>query len=393
MHQAAKSALCRKVCVVSGTRADYGLLKETLLKMKASASLELQLVATGSHLSELHGSTINEIKQDGFDISYSVDIRLNCDSPQGISSSMAKAQTGFSSLFSQIRPDILLILGDRYEILAAALAAMFEKIPIFHIHGGEITEGAYDNNIRHCITKLAHFHFVSHQRYRDRVIQMGELPETVMNVGSLGVEALQSIKLFTKTETEAHLGFKFSEKNILVTFHPETLSKTDPVEQLDELFRALDAFPDTLILFTAPNADTQSNVFISLIQDFVAKNPNSRKFVHSLGQKLYFSTVNQIDVVVGNSSSGVLEVPSLGVVTLNIGNRQQGRIQAESVQNCPADHKQIIKALERIAAEKLKLNVKKIDSPYEPKNASGSILNTLENYKLDSTQKLFFDFL
>jgi GDP/UDP-N,N'-diacetylbacillosamine 2-epimerase (hydrolysing) len=391
MKKIAKSSHKRKVCVVTSSRADYGILKRTLRKILLSDFLELQLVVTGTHLSEKHGFTLSEIKEDGFIVSKFIPLGIQDDSAASISSYMVKAQAGFSEFFSESRPDFLLLLGDRYEVLAAAISALFEKIPVCHLHGGEITQGAFDDSLRHCISKLSHVHFVSHESYGKRLIQMGETPNSVINIGSLGVEAVKSIPLLGKSETEACLGIKLMPKTLVITNHPETLSKVDNIIQLTELLNALEKLEDTLLLFTISNADTNFEKFHSEIKNFISNNKKFRFLCNSMGQTLFFSTVKYSSGVLGNSSSGIIEVPSLKVGSINIGQRQKGRIQAKSVINCGYSQKEIISAVNTLFSSQFQQHIKNVDNPYEKLQSSDILIKNLEEINEIELQKQFHD--
>jgi GDP/UDP-N,N'-diacetylbacillosamine 2-epimerase (hydrolysing) len=380
-----------KICVVSSSRADYGILKSAIKKFYLSPKFSLQLVATGSHLSEIHGNSISEILQDGIEISDNVDLLLERDDPCSISSYMALAQKSFAQIFARKRPDTLLVLGDRYEVLSAALAALVENIPVIHIHGGEITRGAIDDSIRHCITKLSHLHFVCHREYGNRIIQMGEDPDSVHNIGSLGVEAINKMKLYTRNETQNLLNFRFFEKNLVVTYHPETLGRAEPTKHLEALFSSLRSLKDTSIIFTSPGADHKFNSVIAMIKSFVSEDIHTRKYFDFLGQKLFFSAINFSSGVVGNSSSGILEAPSLKVGTVNIGERQNGRIFADSVICCKARKDQIDAAFDELFSEKFSNNLKLTINPFDQSNSSDRLVEIIERFSFNTTQKLFHD--
>lgn len=335
----------RKICVVTGTRAEYGLLYWLMKEIQNDPELELQIIVTGMHLSPEFGLTYKAIEEDEFSINAKVEMLLSSDTPIGIAKSIGLGVIGFADALDQLRPDILVLLGDRYEILAAAQAAMVARIPIAHIAGGDTTEGAFDEAIRHSITKMSHLHFVTNVIAHKRVCQLGENPEHVFNVGSPGIDQIKRLKLLDRKELEASLGFRFKKRNLLITFHPVTLELQPSSKQFQEILDALDKFgSDVGLIFTMPNADTDGRIIIWMIEEYVAMHPNARAYT-SLGQLRYLSTVAQVDAVVGNSSGGLYEVPSFKKPTVNIGDRQKGRLQASSVINCPNDKELIIKAI------------------------------------------------
>ena len=326
----------RKVCVVTGSRAEYGLLQPVMQGIKDDIDLELQIIATGMHLSPEFGLTWREIEADGFSIDAKVETLLSSDSPVGIAKSVGLGVIGCAEALERLRPDFLLLLGDRFEILAAAQAALVARIPVAHLAGGDTTEGAFDEAIRHSITKMSHLHFVTNEDAARRVRQLGENPDHVHTVGSPGIDQIRNLELLTREQLEESLGLAFRAKNLLVTFHPATLEDTPASVQFQVLLDALDTLGDGVgLIFTKPNADTDGRALIGLIDAFVAQRSNAHAFT-SLGQLRYLSTIAQVDAVVGNSSSGLYEVPSFGKPTVNIGDRQRGRLQASSVLNCPA---------------------------------------------------------
>lgn len=335
----------RKICVVTGTRAEYGLLNPLLTKIGREPCFELQLVATGAHLSPEFGLTYREIEEDGFSIARKVEILLSSDTAVGTAKSIGLAVIGFAEVFAQLRPHLLVLLGDRYEILAAAQAALVAGIPIAHIGGGDTTEGAFDEAIRHSVTKMSHLHFVTNEESGQRVRQLGENPDHIYNVGSLGIDRIFSLPLMGRAELEKSLSFRLREKNLLITFHPVTLEPGESGGQFRELLAALHGLGDEVgLLFTKPNADPSARDIIRQTEEFVSAHPNAAAF-SSLGQKRYFNLIAQADAVVGNSSSGVYEVPSFHKPTVNIGDRQKGRLLASSVICCPPDQAEIEKAI------------------------------------------------
>lgn len=382
--------MTRKICVVTGTRADYGLLKWLIGDIAGDPDLTLQLVATGMHLSPEFGLTFREIEQDGFRIDHKVDMLLSSDSAAGTAKSLGLGVIGFADALAGLSPDLMVVLGDRFEILAAVSAALFAKIPVAHLHGGEITEGAYDDAMRHSITKMAHLHFVATADYRDRVMQLGEQPDRIHLVGGLGVDAIQKLRLMDKAELESSLDFRFGPKNLLITFHPTTLDQMPVASQMDALLQALGALEDTRLIFTLPNADTGGREMIRMLETFVRQHENARAYP-SLGQLRYLSCMAQVDGVIGNSSSGLLEAPSLKTGTVNIGDRQKGRPCAESVINCAPTADAIAQAIAHLYSENFKNKLASVQNPYGDGGASGKIVNILKRVELDglSTKRFY----
>lgn len=382
----------RKICVVTGTRAEYGLLRRLIHGINVSKSLSLQLVVTGAHLSPEFGLTVQEIIEDGYPISRKIEILLSSDTTVGVAKSMGLGVLSFADALSELKPDLMVVLGDRYEIFSAASAAMASRIPIAHLHGGEVTQGAIDEAIRHSITKMSHLHFVATSEYRNRVLQLGENPNNVFNVGGLGVDNLLSLDLLARDELEKQLNFKFLKRNILVTFHPVTLDDIQSsVYQFGQLLLALNSLHSTGIIFTLPNADAAGRALISMVKEFCDRNSFASWF-SSLGQLRYFSCVQQVDCVVGNSSSGFLEVPSFHKATINIGTRQAGRLKASSVIDCLPSCQSILEALLVAYTCEFQEMLKSSANPYGNGGAADSILNVLEEFPLDSIlKKRFFD--
>jgi len=383
----------RKICVVTGTRAEYGLLRCTIDYIGKSPLLELQLIATGMHLSPEFGLTVQEIEADGHRIDRKVEMLLSSDTPIGITKSMGLGLIGFADALAELQPDLLLVLGDRFEIFAAASAALIARIPIAHIHGGELTEGAFDDAIRHSITKMSHLHFVAAEEYRQRVIQMGEHPDRVFLVGGLGVDAIKRTKLLSREELEDSLDFKLGPSNLLITFHPVTLEHNTSVHQMGELLAALDELEDTHLIFTMPNADTDGRVLIKMIRDFCATRRYAKAFT-SLGQQRYFSCIQQCDGVVGNSSSGLAEVPSFKKGTVNIGDRQKGRLRAASVIDCEPEREAIAAALQRIWEPEFRMGLTVTGNLYGDAFASDCIISLIIqcicNGTKHNTAKVFY---
>jgi GDP/UDP-N,N'-diacetylbacillosamine 2-epimerase (hydrolysing) len=385
--------MSRKVCVITGTRADYGLLRLLMQAIRDEPALALQILATGMHLSADYGLTYREIEQDGFHIDEKAPIPLDDNSAAGVARSVGHGVIAITDALERLRPDIAVVLGDRFEMLAAASAALILGIPVAHLHGGEKTEGAFDDSIRHSITKMASFHFVAAEEYRRRVIQLGEQPGRVFLVGGLGIDAIQQTALLNRAGVEQALDFPLKEKSLLVTFHPATRDAASPATQMAELLAALDGMDDTQLVFTLPNADTQGQEIAAQIGAFVSAHPNARRFA-SLGSLHYLSCMAQVDGVVGNSSSGLLEAPSLGVGTVNIGDRQAGRLKAESVINCPPERAAIGAALRQLYAPDFRRKLASgIQNPYGSGGATGKILARLRDLSLENIlKKSFYDF-
>ena len=381
--------MTRKVCVISGTRAEYGLLRWLMHDIQEAPELTLQLVVTGTHLSPEFGLTYREIEEDGFEIDRKVEILTGIDSEVGVAKSMARALDGFSDDLSQLSPDLIVVLGDRYEIFSAVAAALVLRIPVAHLHGGELTAGAFDEALRHSITKMSHLHFVAAQEYFDRVVQLGEDPGRVFLVGGLGVDSIMRMKLLEREELETVLDFRLGKCNLLVTFHPVTLDSVSSAEQLQGLFDALDKFPDTHLIFTLPNADTGGRELGRMVRSYVAQRSNA--CVHaSLGQLRYLSCISHVDGVVGNSSSGITEVPSFNKGTVNIGDRQGGRLQASSVVNCESDRKSIEEAIRRLYSNEFQDSLMGARNPYGDGGASGKIVDVIRDIPLEGLIKKTF---
>ena len=380
-----------RICVITGSRADYGLIRLVMKGIEENQAFSLQIIATGMHLSGNFGNTYLEIESDGFKINRKIECLSDVDSPQAIAEAIGQVLSESIKSFGELKPDLILILGDRYEIFAACLAALLLKIPIAHIHGGEVTEGSYDEAFRHSITKMSNIHFVATEEYRRRVIQLGESPETVHLVGGLGVDVLKQLKLLSKEQVERTLGFRFSVKSLLITFHPETMSNESPGEQINELLKALSERSDSTLIFTLPNADTGGLEIGAQIMEFAKENPNAHVFA-SLGQLLYLSCMQFVDGVVGNSSSGILEAPTMKVGTVNIGTRQQGRTQANSVINTRARSEDINIAIEQLYSEEFRLMRENSNNPYGDGGATQKILEILRRYAVDGVKhKSFYD--
>ena len=381
----------RKICIVTGSRAEYGLLYWLIKEVKADKDLELQLIVTGMHLSSEFGLTYKEIKKE-FKIDKKIDISLSSDTSLGIIRSMGVAQTSFSKAYNELKPDIIVVLGDRYEIFSAVSSAMISKIPIAHLHGGEATEGLIDEAIRHCITKMSHLHFTAAEKYSKRVMQLGEKPNKVFNVGGAGIENIKRLKLLSKVELEKLINFKLNIKNILVTFHPVTLENKTSKKQFQELLDSIDELENTNIIFTKANSDADGKIINQMIDQYVKKNLDRSMGAASLGQLNYLSVLKYVDFMIGNSSSGLLEAPSFKIGTINIGDRQNGRIKAESVVDCLPNKKSIKKAIKMIYSNKFQNLLKNVKNPYDNGCASKKIVKVLKTVKLDNIlKKTFFD--
>lgn len=383
----------RKICVVTGTRAEYGLLSRLIRMIDESEKTRLQLIATNMHLSPSYGETYKEIEADGFKIDRKLPIiEEGKNDAVATLKSMAKAVAGFADAYNELKPDMLVVLGDRYEILAAATAALIMRIPIAHISGGDVTEGAFDDAIRHSITKMSHLHFPSTEEYRKRVIQLGEQPDRVFNVGALGVENTKMIPLMDKDEIEKDIDFKLDDNTILVTYHPVTLGNRTAKDDIGDFMAALDECKNLRVVFTMPNSDTGGQFIADAINNFVAKNPTRAKAYRSLGVVRYLSVMRQVAAVVGNSSSGIVEVPSFGIPTLNIGDRQKGRLAADSVYNCSPETQSILNGLDIVMSPSFKQKATETLNPYEKEGTAKAIFDVISSYPLELlTQKHFYD--
>lgn len=381
----------KKICVVTGTRAEYGLLYWLMKEMELDGALKLQLIVTGMHLSPEFGLTYKEVEKE-FKIDRKIEMLLSSDSPVGISKSMGLAQIGFAEAYDELRPDMVVLLGDRYEIFAAASAAMIAAIPIAHIHGGETTEGAFDEAIRHSITKMSHLHFTATEEYRNRVIQLGEQPNMVFNVGAIGIDGIKNMKLLSQAEFEQAIGLKLNKKNLLVTFHPVTLENSTAKAQFEELLAAIDELEDTNIIFTKANADTNGRIINQICDEYVSKNKHKAVVFASLGQLRYLSALQYVDMVVGNSSSGIIEAPSFKVATINIGDRQKGRVRADSVIDCEPKRQAISTAFRYVYSDEFREKLNNTKSPFGNGNASAKIVDIIKKCNVDNmVKKSFYD--
>jgi GDP/UDP-N,N'-diacetylbacillosamine 2-epimerase (hydrolysing) len=381
----------RTICVITGTRAEYGLLRWVMQGIQDDPELLLQIIVTGMHLSPEFGLTYQAIEQDGFHIDRKVEMLTSSDTSVGIAKSMGLGMIGFADALNDLKPDLILVLGDRFEIFSAVSAALVIRVPVAHLHGGETAEGAYDEALRHSITKMSHLHFVANQIYRQRVIQLGEQPDRVFLVGGLGIDNVKLLQLLDRPALEASLNFKLGRKNLLITFHPVTLENATAADQMGELLTALADIKDTKLIFTMPNADSGSRVAIKMIEQFVAQHPNARAY-SSLGQLRYLSCIAQVDGVVGNSSSGIIEAPSFKKGTINIGDRQRGRLKAASIINCEPTRDSIIAALERLYSKNFQAGLRQVHNPYGEGGASEKIVNILKHHAISGlVKKSFYD--
>lgn len=380
----------RKICVVTGSRAEYGLLYWLLRDIAADLDLELQVVATGMHLSPEFGLTYRQIEADGFAIHARVEMLLSADTQVAVTKSLGLGVIGFADAFAGLAPDIVVVLGDRFEILAAAQAAMLARIPVAHIHGGEISEGAYDEGIRHAISKMAHWHFVAAEPYRQRVVQLGEAPRRVFNVGAPGLDHLQRTQLLSRKELEHSLAMQLQAPLLLVTYHPVTLGVQTPEAAMEELLAALREFSDASIVFTYPNADAGGRALRQIIERFVADYPQRMRGYVSLGQQRYLSLLRQADAVIGNSSSGIIEAPAFRTATVNIGDRQKGRLKASSIIDATEQRAEIVAAIRTALSSEFRAKLPQTQSHYGVGNASAAVVRQLKA-ELPEIQKPFFD--
>jgi len=383
--------MSRKICVVTGTRAEYGLLRWVMQGIADDPDLTLQIIATGMHLSPEFGYTYQAIEQDGFQINRKVEMLTSSDTSVGIAKSMGLGLISFADALQELQPDLILVLGDRFEIFAAVSTALVARIPVAHIHGGETTEGAFDEALRHSITKMSHLHFVAAEAYRQRVIQLGEQPDRVFLVGGMGIDNIKRLQLLDRAALETSLNFKLGSKNLLITFHPVTLETAATENQMEELLAALAGMKDTQLIFTLPNADTSGRSLIKKVKKFVGEYPNAHAFT-SLGQLRYLSCVAQVDGVVGNSSSGLTEVPSFRIGTINIGDRQRGRLQADSVINCEPTRERIAAAFVQLYSTDFQESLSQVINPYGEGGSSAKVVNTLKHYPIAGiVKKTFYD--
>lgn len=380
----------RKICIFTGARAEYGLLYWLMKEVSADRDLQLQIVVAGMHLSPEFGLTYQQIEADGFSIDAKVEMLLSSDSPVGITKSVGLGVIGFADALDRLKPDILVVLGDRFEILAAAQAAMIARIPIAHIHGGETTEGAFDEGIRHAVTKMAQWHFVAADVYRNRVVQLGESPDRVFNFGAPGLDHLQYMDWMDRHSLERSLSITFATPVFLVTYHPATLGQRAPLAAMNELLSALDEFSHATVIFTYPNADTGAHELIELLERWIRANAHRAKAFASLGQQRYLSLMREVDVVIGNSSSGLIEAPMLRKATVNIGDRQKGRLKASSVIDASEERPSIVAAINMALSEKFRAGLPSTQSLYGSGEVSRRIKNALKSVEFQG-QKVFFN--
>ena len=381
----------KKICILTGTRAEYGQLKGLIELFVKSKNFKIKLIVTGSHLSSEFGSTYLQIQKDQLQIDKKIEILLSSDTQSGVVKSLNLLSLSLSDYFSNYKPDLLIILGDRYEVFAAAYTALIFEIPIAHIHGGEITEGAFDDAFRHSITKMSNIHFVANKVYKKRVVQLGESPKRVFVVGGLGVDTILKTKIIKKGELESKLNFSFGKKNLLVTYHPETIKYNKSENDIDELLLALNEFKDINLIFTMPNADTGNKNIINKIKKYVRERRNAKIF-SSLGQENYYSTLKIVDGVIGNSSSGLAEVPTFKKGTINIGRRQKGRLKASSIIDCPATSLQIKRAIKKLYSREFQNILRFTQNPYGKGGATKAIFDKIKKMKDKKIiEKYFYD--
>jgi GDP/UDP-N,N'-diacetylbacillosamine 2-epimerase (hydrolysing) len=381
-----------KICIITGSRAEYGLLYPFIKAIQADDDFILQILATGMHLSPEFGLTYKEIEKDGFTIDEKVEMLLSSDTDSGITKSTGLGMIGFADSFNRLKPDVVVLLGDRFETFAAATAAYFAKVPIAHLHGGEVTEGATDEGLRHAITKMSTWHFTSTEAYRRRVIQLGENPEMVFNVGAIGIDNIRQIELLSKKDLTEDLKFELDFPFLLVTYHPVTLENNSSEEQFKELLAALEQFPDLRIIFTKPNADSNGRIIIKLIDDYVSKNSQRAAGYVSLGQKRYLSLMRFTSAVVGNSSSGIIETPSFGIPTVNIGDRQKGRERANSVIDTEPDCESIAASIKKTVSSEFQVFCKSVKNVYGDGDTTLQIMSILKSKPIpQNLKKHFFD--
>ena len=382
----------RRICVITGTRAEYGLLSRLMRLIDESVDCQLQIIATNMHLLPEYGDTYQEIESDGFTIDIKVPMKKNSDDAYGVIDSMAVEMHGMNEAFRRLLPDMVVILGDRYEMLVAATVAMIQRIPITHLYGGSITEGAIDDSIRHCITKLSSLHFTSTEEFRRRVIQLGERPDRVFYVGAIGIENLKQVSLMSREELEASLGFKFNEHTVMATYHPVTRGNRSPQEEIDDFLAAIDAFPNLRVLFTMPNSDQGGDVIKQSIEHYCALRADRCRSFTSLGMRRYLSALQHVSAVIGNSSSGLVDVPSVHIPTLNIGDRQKGRPHGLSVLDCGSDYGAIVAGLNTVLSPAFRHLARTAANPYEKANTAQSIFDVIRTYPLEQlNQKSFYN--
>ena len=378
----------KRIAIVTGTRAEYGLLKPLIELVHKDIDLELQLLVTAAHLSPNYGNTWRQIESDGFVITKKIEILLSSDSHVAVSKAMGLAQLSFAEAFEELKPDVVVILGDRYEMLAVASTALMFNIPIAHIHGGELTFGAIDDSIRHAITKMSTLHFTATEQYRKRIIQMGESPDTVINTGAIGLDSIRNLRLYNRNELARAIGTRLKKRNFIITYHPETRNVTSIKYQMEQLLGALGEFDnEALLLFTGANADMHGHEVNLIIKDFILNHSENSLFFDSLGQLRYLSCLAHFDLVIGNSSSGIIEAPSFKCPVVNIGLRQNGRIMASNIINCDAKREDILKAIKKGLSNSFKMSISEMQSPYGDGCAAGRILSILKTQDFGRIKK------
>ncbi len=381
----------KKICIITGSRAEYGLLRRLISLVNHDHELDLNLIVTGTHLSHEHGYTVDEIRNDGTPITSEVEILLSSDTPQSVTKSTGIAMISFADIYADIKPDLIVILGDRFEILAAANAGHLSGIPIAHIHGGEVTEGAVDDAIRHSITKMSWWHFVATDEFKRRVVQLGEKPDRIFVTGGMGVDIVRNTKLKNREDLEEELGINFDKKNLLITYHPETLGSKDSSSIFKEIIMALEELDRTNLFFTAPNSDAEGKTIAKMIEEFVERENNAFYF-KSLGIINFLSMLQFVDAMVGNSSSGLLEAPSFKIGTINIGNRQKGRPKSESIIDCDLEKSNILSAIKTIYTDDFQKLLRTAKNPYGDGGSSEKILSIIKNHSIpENLQKGFHD--
>ena len=387
----------KKICILTATRAEFGLLKPIIEKLKNINEFDVRIVVTGMHLSPEFGLTYQEIEANGMEIDRKIEILLSADTPSSVSKSMGLAIISFADYFSELQPDLLLVLGDRYESLAVAIVAMNARIPIAHLYGGDISEGAVDDVVRHAITKMSYLHFTATEDHRRRVIQMGESPDRVFFVGAMSVENSRNVKRLTREELQKEIGFYWkqdTEKMAVVTFHPVTLEDSTAKQQVQNLLDALDAFKFLKIIFTKANADTGGRIINQMIDEYAEKHPEKCKVFTSLGQVRYLSAIAVADVVIGNSSSGLSEVPTFHVPTVNIGDRQRGRMCGKTVISCGTEEQNIREAVSMALSDQFRELISDAENPYGKEGTSDAIVDIIAEYLKKNAfelKKSFFD--
>lgn len=381
----------KKIAIVTGTRAEFGLLRPLIDSIHRSEEFELQLMVTAMHLSPEFGYTITEIESFNYKVSKKIECLLSSDSAVGVSKSIGLAMIGFADAFEELRPDFVFILGDRSEMLAAATAAMIANVPIGHLHGGETTEGAYDESIRHAITKMSYLHFASTDTYKKRIVQLGEAPDRVFNTGAIGLDSIQNLKLLSRQEFENSIEFILGERNILITFHPVTLEENTARDQFQNILDTLDTLHSTKLIFTYANSDKSGRIINEMIKEFVARNKHKSVSFKSLGQLRYLSALQYVDVVLGNSSSGIIEVPYFHIPTINIGDRQKGRVFPMSVLEAEPSPSSLESALKKAFNSSFREKIKLQDQIYGNGNAVNKIIDVLTNTSIYDLKKRFYD--